>query len=416
MKFNTEYYRLDNGVRVLLVPMPSVESVTTMILAKTGSRNEEESQAGISHILEHMCLKGTKKYPDQLVLSSAIDSMGAEHNAFTGKEYTGYYITAASRHMEKSLEILSDAVTEPLLRPENLATELGVIVEEYNMFEDLPMRRSIEEFENLMYEGTPMGRFIEGSPETIKATTSEDLRKYMKRWYKGGNMLVVMAGKIGNQDSRKQVKSLIEEYLGGVEKGDVDPFVSPAKFGKMRTKHIKKNTEQAHFMVGVPGISMQDPRRYALSIAQVVLGGPMSSRLFTEIREKRGLAYYVRAEAETESDTGYFGVRSGVKLDKLSEAIEVVTSEMYNLADTFSEKELKLGKDYLLGKLPLQLEGSMDVAQFLGMRALITDEVRQPDEAIKAIESVTIEDVREIVSELVQEGEMRRVVLGPGEN
>lgn len=407
MQFNTDYYKLPNGVRVLLVPMPGVESATTLVLAKTGSRNESEEEAGISHILEHMVLKATKKFPTQMMLSSTIDSMGAEHNAFTGKEYTGYYITAASMHQHKSIELLADVVTEPLLLEENLNTEKGVIVEEYHMYQDLPIRRAPEEFENLLWQ-KPMGRFIEGTPETINSCSAHALRQYLNKWYKGGNLLVVIAGKI-----EKEAKKWIEEYFGEVEKGEMLPYTTRAVFGKEKKKFIEKKTEQAHFVLGYPGIAMTDERRYALSLAQIVLGGPMSSRLFNEIREKRGLAYYVRAEDEAAYDTGYLAVRAGVKLDKLNEAMEVVKNEFYRLADTFGEKDLKLAKDYALGKLPLSLESSMDVAQFFGMRALALDEVRQPFEEAEKLRSVTVADVGAVVREIVKEEELRSVVVGP---
>ncbi|MBU0650224.1 insulinase family protein, partial [Patescibacteria group bacterium] len=345
VKFATSYTTLKNGVRSLVIPMPGVESVTALVLVKTGSRNEEEPQAGISHILEHLLLKASKKYPNQMMLASTIDSMGAEHNAFTSKEFTGYYITAAGRHLSKSLEILGDVVTNPLLKEESIKTELGVIVEEYNMFEDLPMRRAMEEWENLLYEGTPMGRFIEGSPETIRATTRKGLKEYLARWYKGGNILVVVAGKVNNQSTNTNVQNSIQEYFGEMEKGEMEPYVSKARFGERRSKFVQKKTEQAHFVLGVPGVDMKDPRRYALQLAQVVLGGNMSSRLFDEIREKRGLAYYVQAISESEYDSGYFAVRAGVKLSKLGEATKVVRSEMLRLGRTITEKELRKGKD-----------------------------------------------------------------------
>jgi len=396
-----------------MIPMPGVESVTTLVLVKTGSRNETNERMGISHILEHMLLKATKKYPTQMQLASTIDSMGAQHNAFTSKEYTGYYITAAAEHMEKSLDILGDVVTSPLLKEENLRTELGVITEEINMYEDLPMERASEEFENLLYDGNKMGRLIIGTKETVQGTTSGDLRAYMGQWYKGGNILVVLAGKVGETARLEQV---VKEKFVGVPGGKMKEYVERGDYGVERQLHIKRETEQAHFVMGVPALSMSDPRRYALSVAQVVLGGNMSSRLFNEIREKRGLAYYVRSILDTSYDVGYFGVRAGVKLDKLSEAIEVVKKEMLGLARTMTEEELAKGKDYLLGKLPLTLEGSMEVAQFLGMRALVMDEVRQPEEVVREIKKVEMKAVREVLDEIVKESEIRTCVVGPSIN
>lgn len=415
MKYNTDYSKLTNGVRVLTIPMPGVESVTALVLVKTGSRNERDEQLGISHVLEHMMLKASKKYPDQLELASAIDSMGAEHNAFTGKEYTGYYITAAARHLPKSLEILGDVMTNPLLPANNLRTEREVIVEEINMYEDLPMERSSEEFENLMFGGSKMGRLIIGSKQTVRGVEAEHLRKYMGEWYRGGNIMVVLAGKVGttNQQTNGRTKKLLEEYFGEMPSGEMLAYAEPGGYGIEKELFVKRPTEQAHFVLGVPGLTMDDPRRYALQLAQVVLGGPMSSRLFNEIREKRGLAYYVRSVMDTNQDVGYFGVRAGVKLSALSEAIKVVREEMLKLGETVTEKELKLGKEYLLGRLPLQLEGTMEVAQFIGMRALITDTIRQPEEVIQKINEVRLKDVQEVLGEAVKESEIRTCVVGP---
>lgn len=393
-----------------MIPMPSVESVTAMILCKTGSRNETLPQAGISHVLEHMVFKGTTKYPSPMHIAEAVDSIGAEQNAFTSKEYTGYYITSAAKHLGLTLDIQSEMLTAPLLPQDDLAREREVIVEEINMYEDQPMSKAGEEFENLMYDGSSMGRMIIGTKESVRATTSEDLRKYMRRWYKGGNMLIVITGKISNP---KFSNSQIEEKFGGMGEGKIDKYETVAKYGKAKQRHFKKKTEQAHFYMGVPGLSIQDPRRYALQMGQVVLGGGMSSRLFNEIREKRGLAYYVKAELDSNFDCGYLGVRAGVNLDKLGEAMSVVKDEMLKLSDTITEAELAKAKEYVLGHMPLSLEDSMGVAQFFGTRALVLNEVRQPSEVEAKIKGVRIEEVRRVLGELVREEQIRSVVVGP---
>lgn len=413
MIFNTTYTKLSNGVRVLLVPMAGVESVTTMILVKTGSRNETEEQVGISHVLEHMVFKGTKKYPSPMAIAEAVDGIGAEQNAFTSKEYTGYYITSAAQHLPLALDIQSEMLTVPLLPQDDLNREREVIVEEINMYEDQPMAKAGEEFENLMYAGSSLGREIIGTKETVRATTSEHLRKYMGEWYYGGNMLVVVAGKVGD---KKEVIEQIEAKLGSVKQGGIMDYVSAGGYGKAEARHYKKKTEQAHFYMGVPAISMHDPRRYALQLSQVVLGGGMSSRLFNEIREKRGLAYYVKADIDMTYDTGYLAVRAGVKLSQLAEALKVVKEEMLKLGGTITEAELTKAKEYLLGRMPLSLEESMGVAQFFGMRVLIKDEIVQPDQVVKKIKDVTMEEVKAICEELIKESEIRSVVVGPKQN
>ncbi|GAB4026713.1 MAG: pitrilysin family protein [Candidatus Microgenomates bacterium] len=410
MQFDTSYSKLSNGVRVLLVPMVGVESVTTMILVKTGSRNEPEEQAGISHVLEHMVFKGTKKYPSPMAIAEAVDGVGAEQNAFTSKEYTGYYITSAAQHLPLALDIQAEMLTVPLLPQDDLTREREVIVEEINMYEDQPMAKAGEEFENLMYGGSCLGREIIGTKETVRATTSEHLRSYLNKWYYGGNVLVVVAGKITD---KSKVTKLIEEKLGVMKQGGIMDYTSAGGYGKVEAKLCKKKTEQAHFYMGVPGLSMYDPRRFALQLAQVVLGGGMSSRLFNEIREKRGLAYYVKADMDMTYDTGYLAVRAGVKLEQLSEALKVVKEELLKLGSTITEAELAKAKEYVLGRMPLSLEESMGVAQFFGMQTLIKDEVIQPDQVVKKVKAVTMEEVRTVCGELIKESEIRSVVVGP---
>ncbi len=410
MKFDVNYTKLKNGVRVLTVPLPGVDSVTAMILCKTGSRNETPKQAGISHVLEHMVFKGTKKYPTPMAIAEAVDGIGAEQNAFTSKEYTGYYITSAAKHLGLTMDIQSQMLTAPILPQDDLNREREVIVEEINMYEDQPMSKANEEFENLMYDGSSMGRMIIGTKETVRATTSEDLRGYMDRWYRGSNMLVVLAGKL---DSQTSLNNLLEEKLGMMASGPIDNYETMADYGKPEARHFKKKTEQAHFYMGVPGLSIIDPRRWALQMGQVVLGGGMSSRLFNEIREKRGLAYYVKADLDMNFDCGYLGVRAGVKLEKLSEAMKVVKDEMLKLSETITQAELAKAKEYVLGHMPLSLEGTMDIAQFYGMRALVLDSIRHPDEVTKMVSGVTLEEVKKVVGDLVSEDKIRSVVVGP---
>lgn len=411
MQFDVNYSKLKNGVRVLTVPMPGVESVTAMILCKTGSRNETPEQAGISHVLEHMVFKGTKKYPSPMAIAEEVDSIGAEQNAFTSKEYTGYYITSAAKHLGLSLDIQGEMITKPLLPQDDLKREQGVIVEEINMYEDQPMAMAGELFENLMYDGSSMGRLIIGTKATVRGTTSEHLKQYLHEWYGGGNILVVIAGKVDDHGS--VIKDLVAQKLDGLKKGPIAGYNTVTTYGKVEARHHFKKTEQAHFLVGVPGLAMTDPRRYALQLAQVVLGGGMSSRLFNEIREKRGLAYYVKAELDSAYDAGYFAVRAGVKLAKLGEAVKIVKEEMLKLGQTITPKEITKAKEYLLGRMPLSLEDSMGVAQFFGIRALMLDEIRQPEEVKQAISATKIEEVREVLAELVSEEKLRSVVVGP---
>ncbi|MEI6690321.1 MAG: pitrilysin family protein [bacterium] len=409
MNFDIKYSKLKNGVRILTVPMASVESVSAMILVKTGSRNETLNQAGISHVLEHMVFKGTKSYPSPMAIAETVDGIGAEQNAFTNKEYTGYYITSAAKHLPLSLKILSEMVTVPLIPQEDLEREREVIVEEINMYEDQPMDKAVEAWENLIYEGSDMGREIIGTKDTVRATTSKTVRAYLDKWYVGGNMLVVIVGKY----NAKELADNIEKRFGKIKKGAIVPYVSKINYGPVEHRHIEKKTEQAHFWMGVPAISMTDPRRYALNLASVILGGGMSSRLFNEVREKRGLAYYVGATLNTDFDGGYLGVRAGVKLDKLTEAMDVVRAEMLKLADTITQEELTKAKEFILGHLPLSLEDTMGVAHFVGMRALETEDIRQPSDVEDGIKKATLADVKKVAAEMIRPELIRSVVVGP---
>lgn len=407
MDFRTEYYKLPNGVRVLEVPMEGVESVVSLALVRTGSRNEQPKQAGISHVLEHMVFKGTKKYPTPLDIATTVDSMGAQFNAFTGKEYTGYYIKSAGNHIEKSLDVLSQFLTAPRLKQDDLDREKGVIIEEINMYEDLPMERAGEEFENLMYEGSDLGRLIIGKKKTVTGVNSGDLREYMKKWYRGGNVLVVVAGKVGSAGK------LIEEKFGSMADGGIDAHKSKGMYGKKSKFHLKKKTEQAHFVLGVPGLKFNDPGRYSLLLLQIILGGNMSSRLFTEIREKRGLAYYVKASAERYFDVGHLAVRAGVKLDALDEAVNLVRRELLGISKSVTKEELAQVKEYFKGVFVLSLEDPLNVAKFIGEWALAMDEVREPGESLMAVSDVSLEQVREIAGELLSEDKIKTVVVGP---
>lgn len=390
--------------------MPGVESVAALVLVKTGSRNEIPEQSGISHVLEHMLFKGTKNYPTALRLASAVDALGAEYNAYTGKEYTGYYIHADARHFDKAIAILADMVQRPLLNEAELKREQGVIIEEINMYEDQPMERAEEEMENVLYGGSDLGRLIIGTKQTVAATTPETVGAYLKKWYKGANMLVVLVGKV---DKLPRLNEHLEEIFGEIKSGPLTPYISAGSYGKQKFYHLKKKTEQAHFAMGWPGFAMDDEKRYAARVLANILGGTMSSRLFTEVREKRGLAYYVRAHHEPLTDVGHFLVKAGVTLEKLSEAMGVVQAQVLGIAESVTEAELKLAKENLHGRIVLSLTEPMSVAQYFGHRSLATDEILPMQKVMKALEAVDLKAVQEAAKSILTVNEMRAVVVGP---
>lgn len=388
--------------------MKSVDSVAVLVMIKTGSRNEQKGQEGISHVLEHMLFKGTKKYPTPLELASVVDRMGGEFNAFTGKEYTGYYIKSARNHLDTSLGVLSQMLLQPLIEAEALEREKGVVVEEINMYEDLPMEKAGEEFENLIFAGSDLGREVIGSVGSVRGLDQDDVRSYINQWYKGANVLIVVAGKVDGE-----LKGQLEKYFGGFIDAELAQFKSQAGTGDVKLNVVNRKTEQAHFVMGLPAVNMADERRYPLAVLRVVLGGNMSSRLFTEIREKRGLAYYVRASMDTYFDHGYMAVSAGVKLDSLREAVEVVREQILEIGDNIRPGEVEHAKEFLKGKLVLNLEEPMGVARFYADKALVLDQVVSPEEVIKRIEDVSLERVKQAAEEFFREEFLRTVVVGP---
>ncbi len=407
MRLQKKNFQLKNGVRVLGVSSDNVESVVAMVWIKTGSRNEDDNELGISHVVEHMLFKGTKKYPTPLSLASTVDAMGAEFNAFTEKEYTAYYIKSTYQYLQKSLEILSEMILYPRLGEDELEREKKVIIEEIKMYEDQPRDRVMEEFGNLMFKGNKLGRPIIGYKEIVEKMSRTKLRRYMNKWYKGENILVLLVGKL----NLKEINSVVEEYFSSVEFGKLEPYAEEGRYGKDRNSIIEKKTEQTHFVVGVPGLDLKDERRYIELILKVVLGGNMSSRLFTEVREKRGLAYYVYSLSKHFYDVGYLGARAGVRKDKFDEALSVTEEQMLHLKDTIKNDEIERARSYLLGKLSLSLENSVDVAYWMGSRAVSGISPEDPREVIDKVKGVKLNEVKELADDLFKKDEFRSAIV-----
>ncbi|MBL7150903.1 insulinase family protein, partial [Candidatus Microgenomates bacterium] len=317
---------LKNGLRVITVPMPQMDSVTVMVGVGAGSRYETKQVNGLFHFLEHMAFKGTKKRPSTLDIATEVDSVGGEFNAFTSKEMTAYYIKLAAKHTELAFDVLADILTNSLFRQEEIERERGVIIEEINLYEDTPTRRVLELFERLLYGDNPMGWDIAGEKKNIRQIKRGDFLKYVNRLYFPQNMTVVVAGKF----KQVEIVKLVEGYFGGFKKkGKKVKKKIKLDQKKSKLKLIYKKTEQAHFCLGVPGYWYSHPDRFSIGLLATILGGGMSSRLFIEIRERRGLAYYVGCAPEFFTDSGYLLAQAGVRLDSTDEAIKVILEE-YN--------------------------------------------------------------------------------------
>jgi predicted Zn-dependent peptidase len=414
--------KLDSGLQVIQIPMPEVKSVTVLALANTGSRYETPREQGIAHFFEHIVFKGTKNYPTAQILASSIDAIGADFNAFTSKEYTGYYVKSASKHFETSLNVVSDMLLAPNLDQADVEREKGVIIEEINMYEDTPMRQIGNIFESLVFAGSGLGHDVLGTKQTISAITSKDFKKFLKKWYGLGNLILIVAGDSKLISSRKTL-GLIEKYFGKKTEERAKDRIDTKKIAQNTLKISNqklaiqyKKTEQAHLCLGWPGIERSDKRKYALTLLSTVLGANMSSRLFTEVREKRGLCYYVHSDTDFYHNTGIFGASAGVDPARIEEVISVILSEFYSLVDGIkpvTQEELKKAKDYISGSFVLNLEDSKSVAQFFGMKQLLENEIHSPTEVLKKFEAVTLEEVQAVAQDLIVQDQCRLAVIGP---
>lgn len=387
---------LPNGLNVVIIPINEVESATTMIMVGAGSRYETRDNNGISHFLEHMAFKGTTKRPTAIEIASLVDGAGAESNAFTGKEYTGYYIKSAAHRVELSLDILSDMLQNLLLDEGEIEKEKGVIIEEINLYEDTPPRKISDVFEALLYGDTPMGWDIAGRKEVIRSVKRDDFVSYMKQLYSATNMIVVIAGKVDVE----KTEALVEKYLGEHESFESDKYKAIEESqSESAVKIHHKKTDQAHFALGVRTVGINDEEdKFPLAVLGAILGGGMSSRLFHEVREKRGLAYYVRTGSEHYMDCGHISTFVGADPKRIDEAIQVVAEEYkkVQIDGEITEEEMKKAKEFVKGHFVLDLEDTRSVAIFYGSDFLLEKKLENPEEVIKKFETVTLEDVMRV--------------------
>jgi predicted Zn-dependent peptidase len=407
---------LPNGVRVLTIPMPSFESATVLVMVGAGSRYETKKNNGISHFLEHMAFKGTQKRPSAMDISSLIDGMGGEFNAFTGKETTGYYIKSSKNNIKVSLDVLSDMLQNSKLDKTEIEKEKGVIIEEINLYEDMPMRKIGDIYENLLYGDTPMGWDIAGEKDIIKSITREDFIAYMDSLYSADNITVVVAGGIDEDETL----TLISENFGSMKQfAYLKPKPAVEKQTKPELLIREKKTEQVHIALGIRTVDGDNPQRYALSVLSAIIGGGMSSRLFHEVREKRGLAYYVRSQSEHYKDVGNLSTTAGVDPKRVADAIAVIMEEYQRIADgkmNISKEEFKKAKEYLKGHLVLELEDSRSVASFYAHQELLEKEIMNPDEIIKKIDEVTVEAIDAVGTAYFKENSLNLAIIGNIDN
>lgn len=404
---------LENSLRVLTVPFASIESATVALWIKTGSRFETKNISGISHFLEHMAFKGGGKYKTQEEVTYALDSLGAEYNAGTSNEWTNFYIKLRAAKLEEAFDIIADMVVHSSLDQKEIEKERGVILEEIAMHLDTPMWNIGDIFSELIFPDNPLGWDIAGTPESVKSIKREDFLAYRQLHYHTDSMLLTVAGGVG----ANRVLELSGKYLEGIasgKEGKFERFTSNQKSPRLRLK--SKETEQAHVILGYYAHARDHEDRFAEGILSVILGKGMSSRLFREVRTKRGLAYTVSTSAERYIDCGTFATYMGVNPNKITEAIEVVLDQTYGLANNkypISEEELQKAKEYVKGKTALALEDTTEVSEYYGQRALFLTEVDNPEEFFQKIDQVKLADVRRVAKGILDPKKVNLAIIGP---
>lgn len=406
---------LENGVRVILAPIPSTKAVTVIALVGTGSNYEDKRVSGISHFLEHLFFKGTKHRPKAGDVHRALDRLGAEHNAFTSKELTSFWVKSANKYFGESLDIVSDILLEPLFKEDELEKEKGVIIQEISMYEDLPQRKVLELWDELLYPNQPAGRSIAGTKEIINSITRKDIMDYRNAHYTASNMVVAVAGNIDENSALKKVEKIFKKIPKGKKKNKV----AIKENQKMPVvKFLKKDTDQTHLVLGARAFDMFDERRYILGILTVILGGNTSSRLFSEIREKLGLAYYINSATEHFIDAGYTMARAGIPHNSLKTVAKKIVKIIHSFKDKeISSNDLKFAKDFLRGSMALSLESSDEVALFYGEQELFYKRILELEDIWKKFEVVSKSDIINLSNFIFKPQRVGLTAIGPqGEN
>jgi len=400
-----------SGLEVLLIPLKETQTVTVLTLVRAGSEYERKEFNGISHFLEHMCFKGTVKMPSSKEISSLMDGLGADFNAFTSQEHTGYYIKVDHRHLDTALNIISDIYLNSLFKKEEIEKEKGVIIEEMNLDEDTPTLQIYDVLLKLLYGDQPAGWRVLGEKEIIKKIKRQNFLNYIKNRYTANQTLVVVSGNFNQVQVLKKLKDLFKNI-------NHQPGLAKSKTKESQTQPrvaIKiKKTDQAHLVLGARAFPKFDERRYTLEVLSSILGHGMSSRLFQKIREEMGVAYYVSSIADLGSDHAFFGIATGVALTKVNEAIKIIRDEFKKIAlEPPGEAELQKAKDYIKGKMTLGLESSDEYAFFHGSQQLYYKRTFSLNDIFRRINAVNSRMVQNLSRELFQPKNINLAILGP---
>ena len=403
---------LDNGLRVLTADLPHAQSVTVMVMLAAGSRYETADTNGIAHFAEHMFFKGTETRPSARQIAGEIDAIGGEFNAFTGKEYTGYYVKCAAEHRDVALDVLVDMLRRSRFAEEEIEREKGVIVEEMNMYFDTPRDFVGGVYEQLLYGDQPLGWDIIGRKETVRGATRDTFLGYLDQWYRPSRMVLGVAGRTGDD-----VLERAQELLGDLEPAETGEPAPTQSHANGRVSVFTKQSDQAHVVLGVHSHPLEHPDRYALQLLATVLGGGMSSRLFTEVRERRGLAYYVYGLNHSYTDAGSLYAQAGVDIGRIDDAISTIAAELRTIAaEPVPPDELEKARNFAKGRFVLQLESPQGLILFGLRKEVLERRAPDPAEVLAGIDAVTGDDVSRVARELLADDRLRLAVIGPFED
>jgi len=407
-------FNLKNGLPVILVPKKESQSVAVFLIYKVGSRYEKnKSIYGASHFIEHLMFKGTKKRSSTQVISKELDGIGADFNAYTAKDHTAYHIKANAENLELSCDILSDMLNNSLFEAKEIAKEKGVIIEEIKMYEDQPIQYAESLCEESLFKGSNLEHNIAGTRESIKKMTRQDIVNYLRSYYAPANAVLMVVGKYG-----KNIEKVLNKYFAqpGFGKKYVGEDLKSVNLNQTEPQITLnyKATKQAHLAMAFPAYSYFHPNLYAFYLLATILGGNMSSRLFIDVREKQGLCYYIRAQSDVYEDTGDLMIRSGLDINKLDKALEIIFKDLREIkAKGITAEELAKAKTFIKGRLTLQLEELNDLADFYGREFILAKRILTPEQKIKKIMAVTKSQVNKVAKDIIQKDKLNLVLISP---
>jgi len=403
---------LKNGLRVVLVPNPTSAVVTATIIFKVGSRYEEDKEAGISHVLEHMHYKGTKKRPNAVEIAEFIESVGGEHNAFTAKEYTGYYAKVPASHLEDALDFLGDILQNSLFDSKELEKEKVVVLHEFDMYEDIPVEVASNQFEKCLFGNNSLGREIIGTKKSILSITPKDLFAFKEKFYTASNAVLVIAGNVGGKSDRELIK-LFERYFDLPQKSPFEP--QQIKIIKEKClKVYRRRAEQSHIIIGFHGPKFSDPDRFGIKMLALILGGSMSSRMFVEIREKKNLAYAIRSSVTNYLEAGFIDTHAGVGHEMVYETISSILTEYRKIKEAeIPEREVQKAKEIIRGRLMISFEDSEEAANHYAIDELMSGEILTQERLDEIYSNITAKELYVLSHKYLDDDKMSLACVGP---